>query len=67
MCYVLTKQNLILAPQIISVQNRRVSVPTSQKDLNSKGGGKMVFVREIFITKQMKNFETIYLDLTIVK
>ena len=36
------------------------------------GGGKMVFVREGFIAKQMKNFktkniETIYLELTIIR
>ena len=43
-----------------------------RRDRNSKGRGKMVFVWEGFITKQMKNFETknaetICLEFTIVK
>ena len=47
-------------------------VPSLRRDQNSKGGGKMGFVREGFIAKQMKNFETknaetICLELTIVK
>ena len=46
--------------------------PPLRRDGNSKGGGNMVFVREGFIVKQMKNFETknaetIYLELIIVK
>ena len=46
--------------------------PLLTRDQNSKGGGEMVFVREDFITKQMKNFERkkaefICLELTIVK
>ena len=31
--------------------------PPLRRDRNSKGGGKLVFVREGFIAKQMKNFE----------
>ena len=43
-----------------------------RRDRNSKGGEKIVFVREGLIAKQMKNFETknaetICLELTIVK
>ena len=43
-----------------------------RRDRNSKGGGKMVFIKEGFIAKQMKNFETINaeticLELTINK
>ena len=46
--------------------------PHLRRDRNSKGGGKMVFIKEGFIAKQMKNFETInavtiYLELTINK
>ena len=46
--------------------------PPLRRDKNFKGGGKMVFVRECFIAKQMKNFETknaetICLELTIVE
>ena len=46
--------------------------PLLRRDRNSKGGGEMVFVREGFIAKQIKNFETknaetICLELTIVK
>ena len=46
--------------------------PPLRRDQDSKGGGKMVLVREGFIAKQMKNFETenaeaICLELTIVK
>ena len=32
--------------------------PPLRRDRNSKGGGKMIFVREGFIAKQMKIFET---------
>ena len=46
--------------------------PPLRRDRNSKGGGKMVFIKEGFIAKQMKNFETINaeticLELTINK
>ena len=46
--------------------------PPLRRDRNSKGGGKIVFVREGFIVKQMKNFETenaktICLELIIAK
>ena len=32
--------------------------PPLRRDQNSKGGGKMVFIHEGFIAKQMKKFET---------
>ena len=72
MCYVLAKQDLILASPIISSKQKGISFPPLRRDRNPKGGGKIVFVREGFIAKQMKNFETknsetICLDLTIVK
>ena len=46
--------------------------PLLRRDQNPKGGCKMVFVREGFIAKQMRNFETknkeiICVELTIVK
>ena len=46
--------------------------PTIIRDHNSKGGGKIDFVHEGFIVKQMKNFETenaetMYLELVIAK
>ena len=46
--------------------------PPLRRDRNPKEGGKMVFVREGFIAKQIKNFETknsetICLELTIAK
>ena len=46
--------------------------PPLRRDRNSKGGGKIVFVQEGFLTKQMKDFdtknaETICLELTIVE
>ena len=46
--------------------------PPLRRDRNSKGGGKMVFIKEGFVAKQMKNFETINaeticLELTINK
>ena len=46
--------------------------PPLRRDHNSKGGGKMVFIKEGFIAKQIKNFETISaeticLELTINK
>ena len=67
MCYVLTKQSLML---VFPITNSKF--PPLRRDQNSKVGGKMVFIREGFIVKQMKKFEitnaeTICLELIIAK
>ena len=50
----------------------RYQFPLLRRDCNSMGGGEIVFVREGFIVKQIKNFETenaetICLELIIAK
>ena len=70
MCYVLTKLHSSFPNHQFKIEGYQF--PPLRRDRNSNGGGKMVFVREGFIAKQMKNFETknaetIFLELTIVE
>ena len=55
---VLTKQNSMPISLTISSKYQVIKFPSRRTDRNSKGMGKVVFVREGFIVKQMKNFET---------
>ena len=63
---------IFLSKKIKIGRPEHLLTPTSLHPIKSQGAGNMVFVREGFIVKQMKNFETknaetICLELIIVK
>ena len=72
MCYVFDETKLGASFPNHQFKIEGYQFPPLRGDRNSKGGGKMVFIREGFIVNQMKKFETtnaetICLELIIAK